>query len=235
MNASIALRRSFLSLVLSIWPKLVVFAFGLGLILTTAVAFTQNILSWTDNVPPAFIASIDVWKMGMVVGTTGTATAVLIALLVAERKYRLSREHFPHLTMSLRIRRTPVSMSYDVVMAVLSAKNTGASVCIVNEIYWDIKVISPYDDKTIEELVEAHKNANTEDDFAVEFPWMDREDTKTKVGYQIEPGETEETTHDFIVPAEIETVVVSAWVVNAQAQEGAARGWHRRTMHVLEK
>lgn len=47
----------------------------------------------------------------------------------------------------------------------------------------------------------------------------------------IEPNETHQMTYDFIIPAEIASVVVSAWVANA-SEPKYAEGWHRRTVHV---
>ena len=60
--------------------------FGLFLILTFAIGIIQNAYTWTDASPPAIIDSIDVWRLGMVVGTTGTASAVMVTLFVAGSK-----------------------------------------------------------------------------------------------------------------------------------------------------
>ena len=81
--------------------------------------------------PAKGIASIDVWKTGMVIGTAGTATAFLATLYVAQRNYLRGREHIPHLTMTLSVERVPVSMTYDVVVASLEAQNTGSGLCTV--------------------------------------------------------------------------------------------------------
>ena len=55
----------------SLLPKIVGTIFGLFLILTFAIGIIQNAYTWTDASPPAIIDSIDVWRLGMVVGTTG--------------------------------------------------------------------------------------------------------------------------------------------------------------------
>lgn len=73
---------------------------------------------WRDAAPPKGIASIDVWKLGMVPGTVGTATAFLVTLYVADRNYRRSRENIPHLSMTLGLERAPTSQKYDVVVAI---------------------------------------------------------------------------------------------------------------------
>ena len=214
-------------------PGIALTSFGVALLLTLSVAVTQNVYTWIDAKPPEGIASIDVWKMGMVTGTAGTATAFLVTLFVAERNYRRSREHIPHLSMRLRVRRVPVSKTYDVVVATLRATNNGTGLCIVDKIYWDLKVLAPYDDAVVESLESAHKEAEP-NDYATEFPWHQREEDVSPAAFQIEPGETEETTHDFIIPEEIEAIVVSAWVRNAFDEGDVAKGWHRRTVHTQE-
>ena len=79
-------------------PKTVLASFALCLLITAAIAIAQNVYVWTANVPPQGLATIDAGRLGMVVGTSGIATAFLTAFLVtlfgAERNYRRSRE--PH-------------------------------------------------------------------------------------------------------------------------------------------
>ena len=90
----------------SLIPKIVGILFGFFLAITLAVGVVQNVYAWTNVKPPEFIASIDVWKLGMVVGTTGAATAVMVTLYVADRNYGRSREHVPNLSMELRVQKS---------------------------------------------------------------------------------------------------------------------------------
>ena len=63
-------------------PKTVLASFVLGLLITAAIAIAQNVYVWTANVPPQGLATIDAGRLGMVVGTSGIATAFLTAFLV---------------------------------------------------------------------------------------------------------------------------------------------------------
>ena len=74
----------------------------------------------------------------MVVGTSGTATAFLVTLYVAERNYRKGRVNIPHLTMRLETSRVAVSATYDAIIVILNATNTGSGLCEVGEVHWAV-------------------------------------------------------------------------------------------------
>ena len=117
-------------------PRIAFCVFAALLALTALTGLVQMAYAWTGNVPPAAIASIDVWKLGMVVGTAGTSATLLITLYIAERDYFRSRKHIPNLSMELRIERVPSSESYDVVALMLRTENTGTGLCKIDEVLW---------------------------------------------------------------------------------------------------
>lgn len=224
--------RAILDAIAGSWlPKATIIAFGLSVFFVFVVALTQNAYEWTDQDPPEGIASIDVWKLGMVTGTVGTATAFLVTLYVtAVRNYRLGREYIPSLTMMLRISRVAASQSHDAIIAALDAKNTGTGLCRVDRVYWTLKALAPYDDETIAEMQRDFAGApDNEQD--VEFPWQEVVSAEVPEGIVVEPNETEQLTYDFIIPAQISAVIVSAWVPNA-SEPKHVEGWYRRTVHL---
>ena len=145
--------RNVLDAIAGSWvPKAAIISFAISLAITLAIAVTQNIYTWVDGTPPRGIATIDVGRLGMVAGTSGTAAAFLVTLYAADRNYRRGREHIPNLTMELQVVRVPASLQYDAVMVALNSKNTGKGLCRVNQVVWQLKVVSPYDDETIQEM-----------------------------------------------------------------------------------
>ena len=214
----------------SLLPKIVGIIFGLFLILTFAIGIIQNAYTWTDASPPAIIDSIDVWRLGMVVGITGTASAVMVTLYVADRNYRRSREHIPNLSMELQVQRVPASQLYDAVIVTIDAKNTGTGLCEIEEVQWSVGVLSPYDDSVVVEMQDEFDN-RPDDDREYEFPWREVKRDSAKCIAEIEPNETEQITYDFTIPTEPFAIVVSAWVPNA-SEPKVAEGWYRRTVHV---
>ena len=226
--------RSALEAVASHWlPRIAWILFATLILATAALGLTQNIYNWMGETPPKGIASIEVWKMGMVIATAGTTTAFLATLYVAQRNYLQSIEHIPHLTMTLSVERVPVSMTYDVVVASLEAQNTGSGLCTVNEVNWMVVAVSPYDDETMNLLLEEFEG-ETDRSQEEEFPWYKVSERPVKVDLLIEPGETEQLTQEFVIKSEIESTITSAYVVNGSDPK-LTDGWYRRALHRYPK
>lgn len=225
--------RAALDAIASSWiPKLALGIFVSGILLTGIVAITQNVYAWKGSTAPPGIRTIDAGRLGMAVGTSGTAAAFLATLYVAERNYRRGRVNIPHLTMDLHVHRVAASAQYDGIIVTLNAKNTGSGLCEVNEVYWAIHALSPYDDETTEQMLEEFTGRESADQ-ETEFPWHQVKEEKTVITIAIEPGQTEQMTHDFIIPHEIDAVIVSAWVSNA-SEPKTTDGWYRRMPHFRE-
>lgn len=223
--------RSVLDAIASSWiPKVTFATFLASILVTLAIGITQNVYAWTENVPPAGIRTIDAGRMGMVVGTAGTATAFLVTLYVAERNYRKGRVNIPHLTMHLETSRVAVSAAYDAIIVILNAANTGSGLCEVEEVHWAIQALSPYDDETATQMIEEFEGKEVTDR-ETEFPWNQVGEGTTSVTMAIEPGETEQMTYDFLIPHEIDAIMVSAWVSNA-SEPKTTDGWYRRMPHI---
>ena len=93
----------------SVIPKIALLIFGATLLATAVIGGAQHYYQWTDRATPKPLASISVGTLGLVAGSIGTGAAFLITLYVADRHYRLSREHIPHLNLTLSVRRTPIN------------------------------------------------------------------------------------------------------------------------------
>ena len=210
-------------------PRTAVIIFSVLLLATAALGLTQNAYKWTGGTPPRGIASVDVWKMGMVVGTAGTATAFLATLYVAQRNYLRGREHVPHLTATLSIERVAVSRTYDAIVASLEARNTGSGLCTVKEVNWMVVAVSPYDDESVDSLVEEFEEQG-ELSLEEEFPWHLVAERTVQVDLLIEPGETEQLTQEFVINSEVEATITSAYIVNSSDPK-LTDGWYRRSLH----
>ena len=223
--------RAALEAVASHWlPRVAWFLFAALLLGTAAIGLTQNAYIWLGETPPMGLASIDVWKTGTVIGTAGTATALLATLYVAQRNYLRGREHIPHLTMSLSVERVPVSRRFDVIVASLEAKNTGSGLCMVNEVNWMVVVVSPYDDDTVEQMVNEFEG-DTHPTQEEEFPWHEVATRPVAVDLLIEPGETEQLTQELVIESEVGATITSVYVVNASVPK-LTDGWYRRAIHI---
>ena len=210
--------------------KVAIAAYAALLIGTAVIAGMQNYCQWTGCSLPKGIGSIDTSKVGTVVATAATATAFLLTLYNVQANFWRKREHVPHLTMILRIQRTKASPSLHVITATLDAKNTGSALCEINRLTWDVRVIAPYDDERVEQLKSDFERAVIEEpETRTEFPWDPLGNRVTVLALDVEPGESDQVTEDFIVPPEATTIAVAAYVHNAGKDGGD--GWYRRTIH----
>ena len=211
-------------------PKAALSVFAASLAFALVVGVTQWVYTWLNAPPPLGIAAIDVGRLSIAAGTTGTATAFLVTLYVADRNYRRGREGIPNLTMDLEVVRVPASLNYDALIVTLSAKNTGTGLCRVGQLIWQLQVVSPYDDESVEEMQREFDSApDSEQD--IEFPWRIAKVERVAEEIVIEPNETEHMTYDFIIQTEITAVVVSAWVSNV-SEPKETEGWYRRVVHI---
>ncbi len=210
-------------------PRIALGMFAVLLGLTAVIGLAQMAYAWTGSAPPGAIASLDVWKLGMVVGTAGTSATLLITLYIAERDYFRSRKHIPSLSLELRIERVSVSQSYDAIVLILKAENTGTGLCVIREVSWELDALSPYEDEEVEEMLEEYDNPEDDEDFL--FPWRTLGEEITPDAIQIEPGERQLITHDFIIPSVVGAVTASAWIENVQDTDF---GWHSRGIHTQE-
>ena len=207
-------------------------SFALGLLITAAIAIAQNVYVWTANVPPQGLATIDAGRLGMVVGTSGIATAFLTAFLVtrfgAERNYRRSREPIPHLTLT--VTRTPSSRSHDVVVLTLHAKNTGTALGKIGAIRWSASALSPYDDQSVERMTQQFEQCHEHLE-RIEFPWQLAFQDTIIYDKAIEPGQTDQSTYLYLVDSRIDAIMASAFVYN-NSTAFSTPGWYVRTPHL---
>ena len=213
-------------------PKTAVVIFAALLISTGTLGIIQNTYSWVGEPPPRWIGSIDVWKLGMVIGTAGTAAAFLATLYFVQRNYLRGREHIPHLTMTLSVERVPVSMTRDAIFASMVAENTGTGLCEVRDVIWTVVAVSPYDDDDVNQMVNDFTD-NSSTGFTMkeeEFPWHEVARRPVRVNLIIEPGEAEQLTQDFVIESGIGATITSAYVANASDPK-ISEGWYRRTLH----
>ena len=217
----------------SLIPRVVIGTFITFLAAAAVIAAIQNGYIWSGNTPHQGISSIDAGRLGMVIGTSGTASAFLVTLYVAQRNYRRSREHIPHLTIQLHVVRTPVSKIRDVAVITLEAKNTGSALCEIGEIHWAIHALAPYDDEEAESMKQEFDNLENKHP-ETEFPWHVVDEDRIGYYMSIEPGQTEQITHDFLMPEEINAIMASAYVSNVSSPP-TTPGWYRRTPHIQKE
>ena len=194
-------------------PKVALSLFASALVVAIAIAAAQHWYRWTDRPTPPPLASIYAGVLGMVTGTAGTASAFFITLYVAERNYRRSRQHIPHLNLSISVRRAPVDNNVDTLFISLNTYNNSTTHCLVPFIRWEVCVVSPYTSEHLEPLIQGFDERSPHQP-DIEFPWHIAAENETYYNTTIEPGQSVQFVHETLIHRSARAITVSAFVYN---------------------
>lgn len=211
-------------------PKCALIVFGATLLTTAGIAGAQHYYQWTNQATPRPLASISVGTLGLVAGSAGTGAGFLITLYVADRHYRLSREHIPHLNLTLSVRRTPIHTTRDALFISLTAHNNSTTVCNIRAIRWTVHVVSPYSADQLNTLVEEFNQNKSETDDP-EFPWHMASSDLTGYNTGIEPGQSVQFAYQAPIHRTARAITASAFVYNANSTNDIP-GWYVKSFHV---
>ena len=214
----------------SIIPKIALAVFAATLLATAGIAGAQHYYQWANQATPKPLASISAGTLGLVAGSTGTGAAFLITLYVADRNYRLSREHIPHLNLTLSVRRTPIHTTRDALFISLTAHNNSTTLCNVHLIRWTVHVVSPYTPDQLNTLEEEFIQDRSEIDDP-EFPWHVA--IYDLIGYNtgVEPGQSVQFVYQSPVHRTARAITASAFVYNDNPSNNVP-GWYVKSLLV---
>ncbi len=161
-------------------------------------------------------------------------TAAYIAALIGYHKFGLFREGKPHLTIDLSASSRPVSAEHNHIGVIARIHNTSKVAVPVFNVEWELAVVAPYsvgDILEMEEIVTIDRESGDVD--GDEFPWRRLKEPVALQYYMlVEPNEVEQLTFDFVVPRDIEAVVISLFVENLSDSDKADQvGWSRRLFY----
>ena len=181
---------------------------------------------------PAALRSVDLRGVGLAAGGIATMVGVAIAALVGYYKFQLFREGRPHLTIELTASHRRVSPDFVHIGAIARLSNTSKVVVTVSTATWELTAIAPYADAVAERLkqdfVRGYRYDGDEFGTSVQRPVLSRFDLN------IEPGETDQITFDFITEADIVCVAITLFIDNDAASSETNRVvWGRRIFYDL--
>ena len=193
--------------------------------------------------PPSWMAEVSASKMVTATWQGAIAIALVIGGIVSAYKFDLFREGKPHLTIDLTVSSRPVNARDAHVGVAARLHNTSKVLVDVEEVDWEVAAIAPYLEEDIDELIGVLDSDSSGSGTPIEledatvwgeFPWLVLDSHRpSDLEMVVEPGQTEQITHDFVISADVESVAVSVNVKNILAQEGA--GWLRREFHDVRR
>ena len=200
----------------------------------------QVVFNALDEQEPKWLAAFNAEPVAKTFNLLVTTTVIVAGAYIGYRKFFLFRENKSQLTVSLTVSSRIINDGNVHIGAIAKAKNTGKVNVNVDKIDWELAAIAPYDNSALQEIQKEYdsftrqerndENTLVED---VEFPWHGIQSYSIeRWGMNVEPGETEELTFDFIAPAEVKSVVVSLFIINQESEQDEEQvGWYRREFH----
>lgn len=180
----------------------------------------------------AALRSVDLRGMGLAAGGIATMVGVAIAALVGYYKFQLFREGRPHLTIELTASHRRVSPGFAHIGAIARLSNTSKVVVIVSTATWNLTAIAPYTEAAAERLRQDFVRGYRYD--GDEFGTSLQKQVCSQFYLNIEPGETDEVTLDFIVQSDLESVAITLFIDNdAESSETNRVVWGRRIFYDL--
>ena len=222
-----------LLVVLSLMALLFALAVGLGRLVSVGI----------DDGWLAALQSVDVRGVGLAAGGVATMVGVAIAALVGYYKFQLFRESRPHLTIDLTASHRKVSPRYIHIGVTARLSNTSKVKIDVKRCVWELFVVAPYHADAIDGKINNFFDSGSAlwEEFGwsmIPWPGTQRPDL------EIEPGETDEITYDFIVSNGVQSVAVTLAVDNEYYRDNPECGyetdaaddipvWYRRIFYDL--
>ena len=178
---------------------------------------------------------LDIAKFKDEVGTVSsaiTAVAVLVGGAFAIFRFQLFRDLEPHLSVSQEVSHRRVGTQY-LHIAVYSVLSNNSKVRVeAARRFCRIQQILPSTDEEVEELYAQVFFDQEYDD--IQWPTSaEFQRTSTEVKLVIEPGESLQETFEFLLPSDLESVLVFTYVYNSRYSDGSksAEGWGATTIH----
>lgn len=183
--------------------------------------------------------SVDLRGVGLAAGGLATMVGVAIAALVGYYKFQLFREGRPHLTIDLTASHRPVSPRHIHIGVTARLANTSKVMIEVQRCVWRLSFIAPYSAAVMDEKVAEFAGGGGNNNQWDELGWRMLSWPETQnPDLEIEPGETDEITYDFIIATDVESVAIRLAVANEYYQEsgyetasGYIPQWYRRIFY----
>lgn len=213
--------------VISLWPASRTIR-ALVVIVAILVAVAILLLTFVDE----WSNSEELQRWASIAQSTITSLAIVIGGIFALFKLQAFRDFEPHLTITHKVSHRPIGDNYIHIDVTAELRNSSKVQVEIHEGLFSMQRISPTTDIETEVLyretfVEREKR-NIQWPVLYEFnaAWEKGELT-------VEPGESHHETTEFIVLAEIESVIIYTYFSNPQFPLSAAKpkGWSASTIY----
>ena len=177
------------------------------------------------------------WKdMAAIAQSVVTVAAIVVGGYFAYYKLQLFRDVEPHLTITHEVSHRRIGESYTHIDVTAQLHNSSKVHIDLLKYTFRLQEMAPVSDTEIERLyAEVFVDRTEGSEEYIQWPILDEIQFNKRMGEMvIEPSETHRETFEFIVSAELETVLVYTYFHNSSHSEksgSAAEGWGATTIY----
>ena len=160
------------------------------------------------------------------------ALAILAGGVYALYKLQVFRTLEPHMTIAHRVSHRRIGDSYVHIDVTASLYNSSKVKLELREGFFLLQQVAPVSDGEVETLYASTFEDRTFDN--IQWPTLEEAAATWEEGeLVVEPGESHAETLEFIVPADVGSVLIYTYFYNhtAARSPGAAEGWAATTVH----
>ena len=197
----------------------------------------RNDLQWIALVVAAVLALLAVGYLALDFALTGiqsavTSVAIVVGGVFALFKLQIFRAFEPHLTITQEVSHRTVGDKYVHIVVAATLHNSSRVRVDLSEGLFRLQHVRPLPDAEIERLYAEVFVDYVERD--LQWPTLDEATRKWGENEaSVEPGESHQETCEFIVRADVQSVLVYTFMHNVKAPDDAAssEGWTATTVH----
>ena len=162
----------------------------------------------------------------------GTLAAILAGGLFALYKLQVFRDFQPHLTITHQISHRRIGDSYVHLDVAATLRNGSKTHVEIQDAFFLLQRIAPVSD---DEVVSLYDSAFESENYAG-FQWTTLEQARRTWQQDellVEPGESHQETIEFIIRADIDSVLIYTYFHNSNHSKSSrsAEGWHATTVY----
>ena len=149
-----------------------------------------------------------------------TISAIAIGGIYAWVKLQIFREFDPHLSISQTVSHRRLGTKYIHLAVTAELKNSSKVSVEIRQALFRLQQIAPLSDDDVEALYHEYSLSLDDENYILWPTYSEIKNTWSPGSFVIEPGEIETEVYEFIVPAELERVLVYAYFTNDESISG---------------
>lgn len=181
---------------------------------------------------PVNTEPVSITELVSIVKDVLTGLAIIIGGWWSYNKFIKNRQNYPRTKITHNITHISLSNKKNLLHVAINIHNTGNILLYIKSAETRIQQVLPLS-KDIAKSINSGKDPVLEESRDVEWPCLNLRDSLPENGLEIEPGESDWLSYDFVIEKQIKFVRIYSYVKNV-SKKGREIGWCLESFHDLQ-